>query len=354
MLQKRKENSNIMLNEQYILNLIRPYLNCKRELSEFEFFELFSELDRQEHYEIIDIMIKNDIEYVDEKEEETKALEEVQVLKSQDTGKDFHRIMQLTNEQLCVMYQQGDQTALAALMEKNKRFVYQVAMKILKEYRQQALTVEDLYMEGNLGLLEAANKFNAGMEYKFMTYAWHWIRQKMVRTAIDTGYMIRIPVHLFEKLIKVNNCRRRHNDATFEELLEFLRTEDDLLLTPEKFDELIVYSDLYMNTSSLNAVVGENGDTEHIEFIPDENMLVEEIALGDQLKEDLRRVLGTLTEREQKILDLRFGLTNGREMTLEEIGDLFSVTRERIRQIEAKALRKLRHPSRSRKLKDYL
>jgi RNA polymerase primary sigma factor len=209
-------------------------------------------------------------------------------------------------------------------------------------------------MEGNLGLLEAAKKFDVNMGYMFTTYAWHWIRQKMVRTSIDTGYMIRIPVHLFDQLIKVNNCRRRHSDATFEELLEFLRIEDEMELSPGKLDGLIAYSDLYLNTSSLNDVIGEDGDTERIEFIPDENMEIEEIIIGHQLREDLRKVLATLTEREQKVLDLRFGLTNGNEMTLEEVGAIYSVTRERIRQIEAKALRKLRHPSRLKKLTGYI
>lgn len=343
-----------MLNEQYILGLIKPYLNSKRELSEFEFFELFSRLEKQEQYEVINIMINNDIDYVDEKEEDTKELEKVQVLQPQDSGKDFRKMMGLTNEQLCVIYQQGDSAALAALIEKNKRFVYQLAMKIGKEYRQQSLTIEDLYMEGNLGLIEAANKFNVSMGYMFTTYAWHWIRQKIVRTAIDTGYIIRIPVHLFDKLIKVNNCRKRHQDASFEELLEYFRTEDDMELSPGKFDELIAYSDLYLNTSSLNDVVGEDGETERIEFIPDESVAVEDVVIGEQLKEDIRAVLNTLTERERKILEMRYGLRDDHERTLEEVGAIYGVTRERIRQIEAKALRKLRHPSRSRKLKDYL
>ncbi len=343
-----------MLNEQYILSLIKPYLNSKRELSEFEFFELFSALEKQEQYEVINIMINNDIDYVDEKEEETKELEKVQVLQSKDAGKDYKKMMQLTNEQLCVMYQQGDSAALATLIEKNKRFVYQLSLKIEKEYRQQSLTVEDLYMEGNLGLIEAANKFDVSMGYMFTTYAWHWIRQKIVRTAIDTGYMIRIPVHLFDKLIKLNNCRKRHHEASFEELFEYLRTEDEMELTPGKLDELIAYSDLYMNTSSLNDVIGEDGESERIEFVPDENMAVEDVVIGDQLKEDIRAVLNTLTDRERKIIELRYGLNDDRERTLEEIGAMYGVTRERIRQIEAKALRKLRHPSRTKKLKDYL
>lgn len=345
-----------MLNEQYILNLIRPYLNTKRELSEFEFFELFSELEKQEQYEVINIMIKNDIDFVLEKEEETKTLDDVQILKtqSQEADKDFRKMTQLTNEQLCVMYQQGDKAALSALLEKNKRFVYQMAMKIQKEYRQEILTVEDLFMEGNLGLIEAANRFDVTKGFMFTTYSWHWIRQKIVRTIMDDGYMIRIPVHLFEKLIKVNNCRKRHHDATFDELLQFLCDEDGMVLTLGELDHLLVCSDLYMNTLSLNDVVGEDGDTERIEFIPDEGMAVEEIVIGDQLKQDIRKVLGTLTEREQKVLDLRFGLTSGHEMTLEDVGEIYGVTRERIRQIEEKALCKLRHSLRSRRLKDYL
>lgn len=343
-----------MLNEQYILNLMNPYLNRKRELSEFDFFELFSELNKQEQYEVVNIMIKNDIYLVDEKEEETKALENVGILRTEDACKDHRKMMQLTNEQLCVMYQQGDAAALAALVEKNKRFVYQMALKISKEYRQHSLTVDDIYMEGNFGIIEAAKKFDVGMDYKFTTYSWHWIRQKMVRSVIDTGYMIRIPVHLFDKLIKVNNCRKRHRDASFHDLLEYLRMEDEMDISPGKLYELIAYSDLYLNTASLNDVIGEDGDTERIEFIPDENISVEDVVLGETLKQDMREVMKTLTEREQKVLDLRYGLTSGNEMTLEQVGKIYNVTRERIRQIEAKALRKLKHPSRSKKLKGYL
>ncbi len=343
-----------MLNEQYILNKMHPYLNSKRELSEFEFFELFSGLDRREQYEVVKIMIKNDIDLVEEKEEETKELESAEILKVEETGKDYHKMMQLTNEQLCVIFQQGDATALSALLEKNKKFVYQMAMKIMKEYNQQSLTVEDLYIEGSLGVIEAAKRFDVRKDYKFTTYSWHWIRQKIVRCAINTGYIIRIPVHLFDKLIKVNNCRRRHSEASFSELLGYLRTEDEMELSPGKLEELIAYSDLYMNTTSLNDVVGEEGDIERIEFVPDVKMNTESIALSECLKKDMKEVLNTLTEREREVLDLRFGLTSGHEMTLEQVGEIYDVTRERIRQIEAKALRKLRHPSRSKRLNDYL
>lgn len=343
-----------MLNEQYILSVIQPYLNNNRELSEFEFVELFSGLNKHEQYEVIGIMIKNDIDLVDEKEEETKELENISILKNDDTIKDYRKMMQLTNEQLCVMFQQGDETALTALVEKNKKFVYHMALKIGNEYKQQSLTIEDLYIEGNFGLIEAAKKFDVGRDYKFTTYSWHWIRQKIVRTTIDNGYMIRIPVHLFDKLIKVNNCRKRHNEVSFSELLVYLHEEYEMNLSPDKLEELLVYSDLYLNTSSLNNIVGEDGETEIIEFVPDEKINTEDIILGECLKQDLREVLNELTERERNVLDLRFGLTSGDEMTLEQIGKKYNLTRERIRQIEVKALRKLRHPSRSKRLRDYL
>ena len=211
-----------MLNERYILNLIEPYLNSKRELSEFEFFELFSSLSKQEQYEVIDIMINNDIEYVDAKEEETQLMENVPVLVSRTENKDYKRFMALTNEELCVMYQQGEIAALAAILAKNKRFIYQLALKIQYEYRAPALTVDDLFMEGNIGLIEAINKFDVSKGYQFLTYAWHWIRQKIVRAAMDTGYTIRIPVHLFEEIIKVNNCRKKYPNVVIISVMHCL------------------------------------------------------------------------------------------------------------------------------------
>ena len=228
-----------------------------------------------------------------------------------------------------------------------------MAIKINKEYRPALLTLDDLFMEGNLGMIEAANRFDVHLDFKFTTYAWHWIRQKIVRSTMDTGYMIRLPVHMFEKLIKLNNCRKRHTDASFDELIEYMKAEGGLDLTSEQLMQLLVYSDMYTRTTSLNDVVGDDETTEIIEFIPDPAMNTEEMAINDRLREDLKKVVSTLTQREQRIIDLRFGLTTGKEMTLEQVGKEFNVTRERIRQIESKALGKLRHPSRSRRLKDY-
>ena len=342
-----------MLNEQFILRMMEPHLNNRRELSRFEFMELFAELDRSEQLEVAGIILKNGISVVEEKEEESKELENVDILKVRNSDTSYLKLMHLTNEQLCVLYQQGDKNALSALLEKNERFVYQLAIKIFRDYRPESLTLDDLYMEGNLGMIEAAKRFDVSLDYKFSTYSWHWIRQKIVRATMDVGYLIRLPVHMFEKLIKINKCRKRHPDASFDELREYLCIESELELTDEELSKLLMYAELYTSTTSLNNVVGEDEATELIEFVPDLNMNTEEIAINAQLRADLKRVISTLTEKEQKIINLRFGLTTGEEMTLEQIGKEFNVTRERIRQIEEKALRKLRHPSKLKKLKDY-
>lgn len=333
---------------------MEPCLNKKRELSEFEFFELFSDLDRHEQYEVIEIMIRHGIEYVDEKDEETKQLENVQVLSSKREDKDYKRLMSLTNEELCVIFQQGETAALAALLEKNKRFVYQLALKINREYRAPSLTIDDLYMEGNLGLIEAANRFEVSKGYLFSTYSWHWIRQKIVRAAMDTGYVIRIPVHLFEEITKINNCRRRHLDASMSDLVELLEQENNIKISKEQIGKLIRISDMYMNISSLNNIVGEDGDSELQDFYADDSPSVEETVEANILREDLEVALSSMKLRERQVLEFRFGLNGGHPKTLEEVGTIFNLTRERIRQIEGKALRKLRHPSRSKKLKDYL
>ena len=264
--------------------------------------------------------------------------------------KEIRKVPLLSAEEeieLAKKMEEGDEAAKKKLAEANLRLVVSIA----KRYVGRGMLFLDLIQEGNLGLIKAVEKFDYNKGYKFSTYATWWIRQAITRAIADQARTIRIPVHMVEtinKLIRISRqlVQELGREPTAEELAQ------EMLMPVDKVREIMKIA---QEPVSLETPIGEEEDSHLGDFIPDDDIPAPaEAAAYTLLQEQLKEVLNTLTDREKKVLRLRFGLDDGRARTLEEVGREFKVTRERIRQIEAKALRKLRHPSRSKKLKDFI
>lgn len=289
-----------------------------------------------------------EIELAQNMEDRAVAIEKINVLKGRLDGASEEEKAEI-KEEIKTLQRDVDKGADAKkrLAEANLRLVVSIA----KRYVGRGMLFLDLIQEGNLGLIKAVEKFDYKKGYKFSTYATWWIRQAITRAIADQARTIRIPVHMVEtinKLIRVSRqlLQELGREPSPEEIAK------EMSMPVERVREILKIS---QEPVSLETPIGEEEDSHLGDFIKDDNVPVPaDAAAFTLLKEQLEEVLGTLTEREQKVLTLRFGLEDGRARTLEEVGKEFNVTRERIRQIEAKALRKLRHPSRSRKLKDYL
>ncbi len=328
------------------------------------------EIDNDSLDDLYNVLVENGIEVVSEEsaaegesgkeiveEEENLVLSDEEITKDINIDdpvrmylKEIGRISLLSPDEemeLSVKIANGDESAKNILAESNLRLVVSIA----KRYVGRGLLFLDLIQEGNIGLMKAVEKFDYGKGYKFSTYATWWIRQAITRALADQARTIRVPVHMVETINKMARVQRQmtlelNREPSEEELA------NKMGITVDKVREVMKIS---QDPVSLETPIGEEDDSHLGDFIKDErSMSPEEYATNEILKEEIKNVLMTLQEREKEVLELRFGLVDGTSHTLEEVGKKFNVTRERIRQIEAKALRKLRHPSRAKKLKDFL
>lgn len=321
--------------DQNQVDVIR--MGTEDELDPDLFIEEEMELDEEEEI---------DVEHLDLSVPEGVSLEDPVRMYLKEIGK--IPLLGMEDEvELAKKMELGDPEARKRLAESNLRLVVSIA----KRYVGRGMQFLDLIQEGNLGLIKAVEKFDYTKGYKFSTYATWWIRQAITRAIADQARTIRIPVHMVETINRlVRTSRQLLQELGREPTTEEIAARLDLPV--ERVSEIMKMS---QEPVSLETPIGEEEDSHLGDFIQDDNVLVpQDAAAFTLLHEQLMEVLLTLTEREQKVLRLRFGLDDGRPRTLEEVGKQFNVTRERIRQIEAKALRKLRHPSRSKKLKDYL
>ena len=370
------------MNKQLIIDMARPYVKDGFITYE-EFDRIYEMLSLKEKYAVVELLYHNGIDLVDADEqaggekfvldmddevydgsEDEAADDKFEVLYDdglfRDTGFKgqkpepvvVNKVVKQSNEILCVMIQQGNLQAEQDLCVKNKKLVDKYALAYEKRYRHR-LDFDDLEQAGFIGLITAAKKFDISMGYSFSTYAVWWIKQAITREIMDHGFVIRIPVHMMERISKVAAIENRFSELDRDERI--VKVMDETGYKEEQVRECMMLKEYVLTYSSLNVTVGEDETVELGEFLSDDGVIpIEEMVENRELRRILDDVLDTLPEKEEKVIRLRFGLEDNRQWTLEEVGRLFNVTRERIRQIESKALRKLRHPSRLHNIKSFL
>lgn len=355
------------MNEHLILSMAEPYVK-DGSITYDQFENIYSMLSLKEMYDVTEILYKNGIDLIaeveideynfDNERDYFPVLYDISLFKDDNFNPDapetlvVNRNIKQSNEILCTLIQQGNLQATQDLCVKNKGLVDKCVNACSKKYSHH-LDFEDLEQVGFMGLIKAAQKFDIKLGYSFSTYAVWWIKQAISREIMDNGFAIRIPVHMMERINKLTVIENKFSDYIPEKRIK--KIADEMGITEKAVRECMVLKTNILMYSYLNAPVGEEEDSEIVDFIPSEDVLsVEDIVTNRELRRSLDEALDTLKDRERQVIRMRFGLDDGEPRTLEYLGQKFGVTRERIRQIEAKALRKMRHPSKSRKLKQFL
>ena len=369
------------MNEEVIFSMVQPYIK-NGTITYDEFDNIFSMLSRKEQYLITDILYRNKIELIDKSEEsigekidlnsdkkqnteckvsesdfkilyDTSIFEDYGLENNEDTQLKQYMGIKQSNLILCTLIQQGNKQAEQDLCVKNRGLVDKYAKAYEKKYGSR-LDFEDLEQVGFIGLLTAARRFEVEREVAFSTYAVWWISQAISREIMDHGYAIHIPVHMMERIAKVVRLDDEYGKHGYDFKERICHIVNELHLTEEQVRECLILRKNYLSYTSLDMPIGEEEEESLIEMVPSKEIAsMEEIICQRDLQKKVRDVLKTLSEREQKVIKLRFGMEDGKVYTLEEVGRVFNVTRERIRQIHVKALRKLKKSSRLKKLKGY-
>lgn len=355
------------MNEKIILNMVKPYL-INNGLLYSNFIRIFNMLSVKEQCSVSDILEKNGITIFDVDDEMENNIFEIlydssifiddfsefernrdkEISLNLNTNKKSNQ----SNEILCVLIQKGDTLAKQDLCTANYGLVSKIVNKYIM-YFGQNLEFDELMQAGMMGILKAAEKFDVNKEFKFTTYASHWILQSIIREIDNYGFTIRIPSHMMSRIASITKLERKYQMQGLNYYSRLQAISDEKKLKIEYIEYCLLIRDKYLHTTSLDMPIGEDHDMPLIEFIPSKDKPIEIVAEEMELRNIIKEVLSTLTEKEQKILTMRFGLNGEEPQTLENIGHEFKITRERIRQIQDKALEKMRKPARSSKLIDF-
>ncbi|MBR4904436.1 MAG: sigma-70 family RNA polymerase sigma factor [Selenomonadaceae bacterium] len=330
------------MDTEEIRREIEPYV-VNGELTWDNFDKVFDFLLKKDQYTVADI-IQDDLKIA--------LVDELSADFLPPAVKDANEIT-ASNKELIKLIQEGDEQAQQDLCIKNSKLVAKFALKYWRKFPDK-LELDDLIQEGNIGLITAAERFKFDKETEFSTYAVFWIEQKIMRAISNTGLAVRLPVQLVQKILKATRIDKELQTTVLDVRKRLELIAQKMEMNSEDIRRLFKLRDVYFRLISLDVNVGEDMDTPLANFIPDEKAKLEDNVSLVLLREQIEDVLETLSKREREVLILRYGLEDGTTRTLEEVGKIFKVTRERIRQIENTALRKLRHPSRSKKLKDFL